>query len=376
MLGSVVMASNHEAQRPQKVAANVIVKLNQLPKPFLVGFTFVILAAVAAIDFLTGYEISCTVFYLFAVGLATWYVGAGFGVLVSIVSAIVTTTISILSGQHYANRFASIWNAAIVLSFYFIVVWLLRRVRLTQQTLEQRVKERTASLSSELAERRRLENEILAIGEREQRRIGLDIHDSLCQHLTGTALAEQFLVEKLAARDAPEVGDANRVVSLIEDAISMAHGIASGLFPLEADGEGLPAALSDLAAHFSSRFKVACQFHLAEPIQIQDTVVANHLYRIAQEAVHNAIRHGHARKIDIRLGRSGSAVALVISDDGSGIPVGKPIHQGMGLRNMKYRASIIGGSLTLDGGDFGAMVTCSFPQPIARGFALQDDRNG
>jgi hypothetical protein len=78
---------------------------------------------------------------LCSTGLATWFVGASFGVVVSILSAVDTTTISILSGQHYSNRFAPIWNAAIVLSFYFIVVWLLRRIRLTQQTLEQRVKE-------------------------------------------------------------------------------------------------------------------------------------------------------------------------------------------------------------------------------------------
>jgi signal transduction histidine kinase len=357
------MAANHGAQRPQKVAANFIAKLNQLPKSLLVGFTFVILAGVAAIDFLTGYEISCTVFYLVAAGLATWFVGASFGILVSILSAISTSAISLVSGEHYSNRFAPVWDAAIVLSFYLIVVWLLRSLRLTQETLEQRVEERTASLSSELAERRRLESEILAIGEREQRRIGLDIHDSLCQHLTGTALAEQFLVEKLAARGAPEVADANRVVGLIEDAISLARGLAAGLFPLETDGGDLSNALSELAAHFSSRFNVACRFHLAEPVPIHDTVVATHLYRIAQEAVHNAIRHGRARAIDIRLAQSGSVVQLVIRDDGSGIAAGKPIHQGMGLRNMKYRASIIGGSLTLDGGESGAIVTCTFPQP-------------
>jgi signal transduction histidine kinase len=355
------MASNNGAQRPQSVAVNFIAKLNQLPKPLLVGFTFVILACVAAIDFLTGYEISCTVFYLVAAGLATWFVGPSFGILVSILSAIATSTISIASGEHYSNRFAPVWDAAIVLSFYLIVVWLLRSLRLTQETLERRVEERTAALTSELAERRRLENEILAISEREQRRIGVDIHDSLCQHLTATALAEQFLVEKLAARGAPEVADADRVVVLIEDGISLARGLAAGLFPLEADGGGLPTALSELAAHFSSRFDVACRFDVAEPVHIQDTAVATHLYRIAQEAVHNAIRHGHAHKIDIQLGKSGSAVTLVIRDNGSGIPTGKPIHQGMGLRNMKYRASIIRGSLTLDGGESGAMVTCTFP---------------
>jgi signal transduction histidine kinase len=357
------MAVDDEARNPRNSAANVLGKLDQLPKSALVGITFLIVACVAVVDILTGYEISCTVFYLGAIGLATWLVGAIFGVIVSVFSAVLTTTISILSGQNYSNRFASIWNAAIILSFYVIVVWLLRRLRRTQETLEERVKERTASLSAELAERRRLEKEVLAIGEREQRRIGLDIHDSLCQHLTGTALAEQFLVEKLAARDAPEVTDANRVVGLIEDAISMAHGIAAGLLPLETDGEGLSAALSELAAHFSSRFRVACRFSMLNPVDIQDPSLANHLYRIAQEAVHNAIRHGHAGKIDITLGRSGLAVMLVIRDDGSGIPVGKPIQQGMGLRNMKYRASMIGGNLTLNDGNSGAVVTCSFPLP-------------
>src|ERR1700759_3003920 len=162
------------------MVANVIVKLNHLPKPALVGLTFVILACVAAVDFLTGYEISCTVFYLVAAGLATWFVGASFGILVSILSAVSTSAISIISGEHYSNRFAPVWDAAIVLSFYLIVVWLLRRLRSTQETLEQRVEERTASLSSELAERRRLENEILAIGVREERWIGIDIQDILC----------------------------------------------------------------------------------------------------------------------------------------------------------------------------------------------------
>jgi hypothetical protein len=102
------MAANNGAQRPQKVAANFIAKLNQLPKSLLVGFTFVILAGVAAIDFLTGYEISCTVFYLMAAGLATWFVGAPFGILVSILSAISTSAISLVSGEHYSNRFANL----------------------------------------------------------------------------------------------------------------------------------------------------------------------------------------------------------------------------------------------------------------------------
>jgi signal transduction histidine kinase len=325
--------------------------------------TFGVLIVVAIIDFLTGYEISCTVFYLLAIGIATWHVGAGFGIFVSVLSAGITSFANVLTGERYSNHFAPFWDAAIVLSFYLIVVWLLRCLRLIQDTLEQRVRERTVTLSTELAERKRLENEILVISEREQQRIGRDIHDSLCQHLTGTALAEQFLVEKLTARGASEVEDADRVVGLIEEAISMARGLAVGLSPIETEGEGLLTALGDLAAYFSTQFKVACRFTFEEPVLIIDSAVATQLYRIVQEAVHNAIRHGKARNIGIRLGQAGSLVTLTIRDDGSGLPGGVPPSPGMGLRNMKYRASMIGGGLALDSGEPGAIVTCSFHQP-------------
>jgi len=335
-------------------------RLGRLSKPATIGLTFAIFIVVAIADYVTGYEISCTVFYLLAIGVATWYVGAGFGIFISLLSGLCTSFANILTGQKYSNPFAPYWNAAILVSFYLIVVWLLRRLRENQDTLEKRVRERTAILASELAERKRLENEIIVISEREQHRIGRDIHDSLCQHLTGTALAEQFLVEKLTARDAPEVEDADRVVGLIEEAISMARSLAAGLSPMETEGEGLLAALTDLAVHFTVQFKVACRFDFEEPVLIQDPAVTTHLYRIAQEAVHNAIRHGKATHIRIHLGKAGSLVNLTISDDGCGLPPNGPLNHGMGLRNMKYRASMIGGSLNLDHGDPGAIVTCSF----------------
>jgi signal transduction histidine kinase len=345
--------------------ARTIAWLDQLSRPAIVGLTFAIFVVVAVIDYVTGYEISCTVFYVLAIAMAAWFAGAGFGLFMSVLSAIVTSLNNVLTGQVYSNPLIPYWNAAIVLSFYLIFVWLFRSLRLIQDTLEKRVRERTAILSSELAERKRLESEILVISEREQRRIGSDIHDSLCQHLTGTALAEQFLSEKLSARGAPEVEDADRVTLLIEEAISMARGLANGLSPIDTDGEGLLTALTDLAAYFSTQFKVACVFSSDEPVDIQDLAVATHLYRIAQEAVHNAIRHGKARNIGISLARAGGLVTLAIQDDGCGLSPAPPQTQGMGLRNMKYRASMIGGSLTLEPGAKGAIVTCSFREIAA-----------
>jgi signal transduction histidine kinase len=348
---------------PAKNAAiEAIARIEQLSKPAILGLIFGIFVVVAAVDFATGYQISCTVFYLLAIGIATWCLGAGPGICVSVLSDICTSVANVVTGEKLSIRFAPYWNAAIVLSFYLIVVWLLRSLRQVRDTLDQRVRERTASLAAELAERKRLEKEILVISEREQRRIGRDIHDSLCQHLTGTALAEQYLVEKLAAREAAEVEDADRVVGLIEEGIAMARGLVAGLSPIETEGVGLLSALGDLAGHFSSRFKVACRFVCDEPVLIRDSTVSTHLYRIAQEAVHNAIRHGKARNITIRLARAGSFVTLTIADDGSGLPADSAPSPGMGLRNMNYRASMIGGSLSLDRGSPGAIVTCSFQE--------------
>jgi len=351
--------------QPKNTLSKAISDLDQLPRSVIVGLTFAILAIVALLDYLTGYEISCTVFYLLAIGIATWFIGPVFGVIVSLLSATFTSFANIMTGETYSNPFAPFWNGAIVLAFYLIVVFLLRSLRGIQDTLEQRVRERTATLSSELAERKRLEREILLISEREQRRIGLDIHDSLCQHLTGTALAEQFLLEKLTSRAAPEVADADRVVRLIEDAIAMARGLAAGLSPIETEGEGLLTALNDLAEHFSTQFHVSCGFSFDEPVLIPDPAAATHLYRIVQEAVHNAIRHGKARHVEVHLSREDSLVRLTVTDDGAGLPPGATPSQGMGLRNMKYRASMIGGSLTLEPGNPGAVLACSFHETAA-----------
>jgi len=341
-----------------------IARIERLPSPAIVAITFGILVAVALVDYITGYEISCTVFYLLAIGVATWFVGVRFGVVISLLSAFLTSIFNILTGERYPNDFVPYWNAAIILSFYLIVVWLLRSLRIIQDNLERRVRERTAVLSAELAERKRLEKEILVISEREQQRIGRDIHDSLCQHLTGTALAEQFLLEKLTARHAPEIPDADRVVGLIEDAISMARGLAAGLSPIDTEGEGLLTALSDLAAYFTTQFGIACRFTYQQPILIHDSALTTHLYRIVQEAVHNAIRHGKARAVSIHLGKSASLITLSIQDDGSGLPGAPPFAQGMGLRNMKYRASMINGSLLIENSHPGVRVTCSFHEAI------------
>src|SRR5205814_9381597 len=153
-----------------------------------------------------------------------------------------------------------IWNTAILLGFYFIVVWLLVYLRGLHKDLENRVQQRTIALTREMAERERLEKEILQVSEREQRRSGRDLHDGLCQHLTGTALAGRVLEEKLAAKTLPEARDAGNIVGLVEDGIALARNLARGISPVEMEAEGLTAAFEELAANITKLSKVKCVF--------------------------------------------------------------------------------------------------------------------
>src|SRR5258708_28705132 len=171
----------------------------------LIGLALLVL--IGFIDYLTGFELLFSVFYLLEVGLAAWFVGKGFGLLMSVLSVAVWIGGDVAAGARYSNPFVPVWNALILMIFYFIVVWLLTSLRALHRELETKVRQRTLALSREMAERQRLEGEILKVSYREQRRIGHDLHDSLCQHLTATALAGQVLVERLGSKSPPQAAD-------------------------------------------------------------------------------------------------------------------------------------------------------------------------
>jgi signal transduction histidine kinase len=341
-----------------------IQNIEQRSKPalLLTGLAFLVLVGV--VDYLTGVELFFSVFYLLGVGWATWFVGRGYGILMSILSVIVWLAGDVASGAKYSSPFIPAWNAMIFLVFYFIVVWLLTHLRSLQKTLEERVEQRTLALQQEMTERARLEKEIVEIGERERRRIGRDLHDSLCQHLTGTALAGQVLGEKLAAQASPEVADAGKVVELVEEGIALARQLARGLYPVEMDAEGLMAAFQEMASTTASLFKITCVFECNPPVLIHDAAAATHLYHIAQEAVRNAVSHGKARRIMINLATQEDRVVLTVTDDGAGLPEDFRKSQGLGIRIMAHRAAMIGGGFDIcPGPNRGVVVTCSLPNP-------------
>jgi PAS domain S-box-containing protein len=214
----------------------------------------------------------------------------------------------------------------------------------------------------DITERRRLEGAILEISGREQRRIGQDLHDGLGQHLTGIAFMSKALEQKLAQKSLPEAADAAKIVRLVNEAIHKTRELARGLLPVLSESQGLMSALQQWASEVEDLFQISCRFDCADPVLVPDDAVATHLYHIAQEAVHNAIKHGKAKNIRIGLAARNDEGFLTVKDDGLGISAIPAGQTGMGLDIMNYRARTIRGSLTIARcGDYGTLVTCTFP---------------
>jgi PAS domain S-box-containing protein len=214
----------------------------------------------------------------------------------------------------------------------------------------------------DITERKRLEKTILEISDREQRRIGQDLHDGLGQHLTGIAFMTKVQEHKLIEKGLPEASDAAKIVDLVNEAIHKTRELARGLSPVVSDAHGLMSALQQWAGEVEDLFAVSCQFHCFTPVLIHDDTVATHLYYIAREAVNNAIKHGHAREILIRLAALGQQGTLCIEDNGCGIGKITPGNKGMGMHLMKHRARMVGGSLEVQPGSTGGtVVICMFP---------------
>ncbi len=233
-------------------------------------------------------------------------------------------------------------------------------IRLLNAELEQRMQQRTAELMEQILARRQLEEEILQISEREQRRIGQDLHDDLGQQLAGAWMMAEVLQRTLEAEKSPQSVAAQKMGELLQKALAQTRGLARGLHPIAPEQGGFTRALKNLAAQASELFRVKCRFECRESAAIEDETAMMHLYRIAQEAVSNAVKHGRAKNIRIRLTKA----ALTITDDGSGMQATAK-SAGMGLRIMRYRAEMTGGMLKVENGRRkGVVVTCQISQTL------------
>jgi PAS domain S-box-containing protein len=214
----------------------------------------------------------------------------------------------------------------------------------------------------DLTDRKRLERQILEISDREQRRIGQDLHDGLGQQLAGIGFLSKSLEQRLDKKKIKEFADARQIAELVSSAIAQARGMAHGLHPVDLSATGLMSALKELASTVEHTFRIECTFKCEKPVLLSDNSVGTHLYRVTQEAVNNAIKHGKAQHISIVLIHSRDTITVSVRDDGIGFPEVLPEKKGIGLQTMRYRAALIGATLSflrLPTG--GTRVDCSLP---------------
>jgi signal transduction histidine kinase len=205
-----------------------------------------------------------------------------------------------------------------------------------------------------------LQREILEISEREQRRIGHDLHDGLGQQLTALELMSQALIGKLKTTAPKLVKPAQEISRQIRETVTQTRLLSHNLSPVPLEAEGLMLALAELAAGISASSGIACEFICPQPVLLPEANTATHLYRIAQEAVNNAVKHSKARKINIMLTGLKGSWTMSVQDNGRGFAPIPDQDSGMGLRIMKYRSQLIGASLNVDSApDKGVSITCS-----------------
>jgi signal transduction histidine kinase len=303
----------------------------------------VLLAVIGFGDYITGYKLTFMVFYLLPILFVLRHVGQSFAFVMAVMAVLSWLFTNMAAGERYTDLVTPVWNTAVGLSVFILMIILLS----ARDNLRVLVEQRTEKLREEIQERIRLEKELLAIAEREQRRIGHDLHDSLGQHLTATAMAGKVLAKKLTGKSLVEAEAADRVVGLVEEAIELTRKLARSLHPIEMQANGLTDALQNLAANLSKAFNVSCSFEHSQTGAVPSQETATHLYRIAQEAASNAIRHGHARTIVISLDSTSESFMLAVTDDGAGLPADARNKKGMGLRIMNYRADMIGATFDI-----------------------------
>jgi signal transduction histidine kinase len=326
-----------------------------------IGIVFGLVAAIGLIDYSIGTHISLRVFYYIPIALAVAWLGWLDAVATSLASVGVWLLGDYVAGSTYVRRPDILWNASIVLAMFLVVAWILDALIGLHRQLEERVRQRTTALELEMAARAELQRELLDVGERERSSIGNDLHDGLCQHLVATAMAAQVLAERMAARGDPTAEDARGIVRLVEDGIAQTRQVARGLLLAGITPDRLTPELEELAASVSRREGLPCRFVLRGQPRAPDIGTASHLFRIAQEAVRNALRHARPQHLEIALAGDGQNLTLTVADDGPGLP-NRERGAGLGLRIMAHRAEMLRGEFAVEavqGG--GTRVRCRVP---------------
>ncbi|MCU0786706.1 MAG: PAS domain-containing sensor histidine kinase [Verrucomicrobia bacterium] len=255
-----------------------------------------------------------------------------------------------------------------------------RRVKLelsSRLLIEPPKEPEVEGIARDITERRRLEHELLEVSNAEQRRIGHDLHDGVCQQLVGIACLLEILGEQMQEANSPQAADVEKIGSLINEATVQARSVARGLFPVRLAESGLVAAIEDLVDNAGTRFRLDCTFNCDSPPSTVDNEMALHLYYVVQEALLNAVKHGKARHVVVSLRPDGERFKLAVRDDGIGFKTASSRRAGMGIRIMRYRANVIGATLdVMSQQGRGTEVVCTFSPARIESQMMHETING
>jgi signal transduction histidine kinase len=272
-------------------------------------------------------------------------------------------SVEVMTHQKYPTELIPLWNALVRTSVFCLVSGLEAEV-LERKSVERRLNQTNDDLQKQSAILESVLKSISEAGDRERRRLGEDLHDGLCQHLVSTAFDTRKLVAKLAVHSPAESADAAQIAELLSESISQARDVARGLYLVPLEAGGLGSALDEFATQTRARHGIACEFLEKSPVPALEEALGTNLFRIAQEAVNNALKHSQASRITITLSADLRQICLDIADDGAGLPTSGAPARGLGLRIMNHRARMVGASLNIGprpGG--GTLVSCSVPRP-------------
>lgn len=305
------------------------------------------------LDYVTGWEWSLFVLYAVPIFVLAWYVNQRTGVAMAMACAVIWWMANEAASPYETHLGFAMAAATRMAYFVFVGVG--------GAALRAR-EEMNAARISALERTRSLERDLVRVSEHEQRRIGQDLHDGVCQNLVAIACAVRALQEDIEAGRAPAPEEAAQIERMLRDTTMEARQLARRFFPAHMEGEGLGAAIHELVHSSARGATAALQFH--EDVSDSGSPspeVAVHLFRITQEALNNALKHSRATQIAVRFRAEEGRTIVEVTDNGIGPAAVAESASGMGLKTMTYRARQIGADLEIKRApDGGTTVTCEW----------------
>jgi len=314
-----------------------------------------LLFTISWLDLATGHQVSLVLFYTVPIVLAVWLCDSKSVFVIAGLAGVLWSWADLVLGHAYSNATVQAWEIGIRFAFFFLVAVAGIAIRERQRAFAARI--------SLLEHTQKLEKQIIDVSEYEQQRIGRDLHDGLCQFLAAIGCASTSLKMDLEQKGLAELArNAAEIEKLLSESVKQARDLSHGLVPVQFDEAGLTAALRELSVTTNRLLSVKCSFECGADAPVGLNGKATHLYRIAQEAIHNATKHGKAQKIDIRLSANANATSLSITDDGVGFPQDLNETGGVGISIMRYRAHLMDGEFAIESGrNGGTTVSCTVP---------------